>query len=1076
MTGIVRDQAGAPVPGATVTVTNRETGRQRIVATTPEGVYTAPGLLPGTYRIEVQLAGFKPLRREGVQAATGQTIRLDFELSVGDVREQVTVRDDAPLLRAESASLGAVIGNGQVVQLPLNGRSFITLATLAPGVALPAGTQLPRINGGRPRTNEYLYDGISVLQPEPGQVAYFPVIDAIQEFKIESNSPPAEFGRFNGGVVNLTTRSGGNAFHGNAFEFLRHEALNGTNFFQTALQTKPDYRRNQFGGTLGGPLVRDHTFFFVDYQGQRQTIGRTATSTVPTMLQRQGIFTEAIAGRVPAIYDPATTAGDSRSPFPGNVIPLGRMDPVAISLLQRYPLPTSSGTANNYSRTLGEVDNQDQWDVRLDQRLASDRDAIFGRLTHFREGFIPVAPLPEGSGVTSGTLGPQNTTAWSFASAYQHTFSNTMLNEVRMGQTSRTVGRTAAQLTTSAGNALNIPGIPATAKFPNTLPTFQIAGYQQLGSPMNTASDFHTSVTQVADSLSWVKGRHSVKMGLDWRWERLDVVQPPYPTGLFSFSNLFTDLPTNSAGTGTPLASFLLGQVQTFSIDLQHSQIQERARFQEYFIQDDWKISDRLTVNPGLRYTLNFPSTEINGQTAVFNLQTQQLEYPGDQPVRPLKKDNFGPRFGAVYRLTDKTVLSAGYGLVWIEMAGITTPFTTPTFPFLQTVTERTLDNITPAFLLQDGPRVAPISPTATAGLGQGVFSVNAGLGSGYVQQWNVSVQRELSSNTTFEVAYVGSNITNVGLPDSNQNQLTASQLAIGAPLQQRVPNPFFGVIPRSSSLGDPTITQAQLLKPFPEYTTVSLYRNNVGTTRYDGLELSVRQRLSHGLQYSAAYTYSKLMDDASSVFDASILTGPVANFPVADSFTRSLERDDSNGDIPHVFVSSILWDLPFGAGRAHEPHGVVGAIVNDWQVVGLVTLQSGIPVAVTQTTNFNAFAGFGTQRPDLVGDPTLPADQRTAAHWFNTAAFSTAPIFTIGTSSRNPVRGPAYRDVDLSFIRRVAVTSGRSLEFRAEIFNLLNTVNLTPPASWVLGAANFGTVTTALDPRVVQLAIKYNF
>jgi hypothetical protein len=1076
ITGVVRDQAGAAVPGATVTVTNTQTNRQRIVATTSDGVYAAPGLLPGAYRVDVGLNGFKPLRREGIQAATGQTIRLDLELSVGDVREQVRVKGDAPLLRAESPSLGAVIDNAQVVQLPLNGRSFITLATLAPGVALPPGTQLPRINGGRPRTNEYLYDGISVLQPEPGQVAYFPIIDAIQEFKIESNSPPAEFGRFNGGVINLTTKSGGNALHGNAFEFFRNEALNGTNFFQTALQTKPDYRRNQFGATFGGPLVKDHTFFFVDYQGQRQTIGRTVTSTVPTLLQRQGVFTEAIAGKVPVIYDPATTVGNRRSPFPGNVIPTGRMDPVAAALLQRYPLPTSSGTANNYSKTLGEVDNQDQWDVRLDHRFPSNRDSVFGRLTYFRDGFVPVTPLPEGSGVTSGTLGPQDTTAWSFASNYQHTFSNTMLNEIRIGQTSRTVGRTAARLTTAAGNALNIPGIPSTAAFPNTLPTFQIAGYTQLGSPMNTASDFHTSVTQVADSLSWVKGRHSLKMGLDWRWERLNVVQPPYPTGLFSFSNLFTDLPTNSANTGTPLASFLLGQVQTFSIDLQNSQIQERARFQEYFIQDDWKISDRLTVNPGLRYTLNFPSTEINGQTAVFDLQTQQLEYPGDQPVRPLKKNNFGPRLGAVSRLTDKTIVSSGYGLVWIEMAGITTPFTTPTFPFLQTVTQRTLDNITPAFVLQGGPSVAPISPTPTAGLGQGVFSVNAGLGSGYVQQWNVSVQRELSPNTTFEVAYVGSKITNAGLPDSNQNQLTASQLAIGAPLQQRVTNPFFGIIPRSSSLGDPTITRAQLLKPFREYTTVSLYRNNVGATRYDGLELSVRQRLSRGLQYSAAYTYSKLMDDASSVFDASILTGPIANFPVADSFNRSLERDYSNGDIPHVFVSSILWDLPYGAGRPHEPGGVVGAIVRDWSIVGLVTLQSGIPVAVTQTTNFNAFAGFGTQRPNLVGDPMLPADQRTFSRWFNTAAFSTAPIFTIGTASRNPVRGPSYRNVDLSFIRRVPVASGQSLEFRAEIFNLLNTVNLSAPASWILGAANFGTIISALDPRVVQLAIKYNF
>ena len=515
--------------------------------------------------------------------------------------------------------------------------------------------------------------------------------------------------------------------------------------------------------------------------------------------------------------------------------------------------------------------------------------------------------------------------------------------------------------------------------------------------------------------------------------------------------------------------------MQTFSIDLQSSPIQERAHFQEYFIQDDWKVSDRLTLNPGLRYTLNFPSTEINGQTAVFNLQTQQLEYPGTNPVRPLKKNNFGPRFGAVYRLTDKTIVSAGYGMIWIEMAGITTPFTTPTFPFLQTVSQRALDTISPAFVLRNGPSVAPIAPTANAGLGQGVFAVDGTLGSGYVQQWNVSLQRELTTNTTVEVSYIGSNITHVGIPDSNVNQLSVSQLAQGSSLLTRVANPYFGLIPRSSSLGDPTIPLAQLLKPYPQYTTVSLYRNNVGTTRYQGLGLGLRQRFAHGLSYSIAYTRSKLLDDASSVFDASILTGPIANYPVADSFNRSLERDYSTGDIPHVFVSSIVWDLPMGAGRAWQPHGVFGAVVNDWTITSLIALESGVPVAVTQTTNNNAFAGFGVQRPNLVGDPTLAVDQRTLGQWFNTAAFAAAPQFTVGSASRNPVRGPSYRDVDLALIRRVPLHAGASIEVRAEVFNLLNTPNLGAPNA-VQGAANFGTITTALDPRVGQLALKLLF
>jgi hypothetical protein len=390
-------------------------------------------------------------------------------------------------------------------------------------------------------------------------------------------------------------------------------------------------------------------------------------------------------------------------------------------------------------------------------------------------------------------------------------------------------------------------------------------------------------------------------------------------------------------------------------------------------------------------------------------------------------------------------------------------------------VGQRSLDSISPAFVLQKGPSVAPIGPTPDAGLGQGVFSVNAGLGSGYAQQWNVSVQRELTPNLTVEAAYVGSKITNVGIPDSNLNQLTAEQLAVGAPLLQTVPNPFFGTIPRSSTLGDPTISVAQLEKPFPRYTTVSLYRNNVGTTRYDGFELGLRRRLADGLFFSVAYTRSKLVDDASSVFDASILTGPVANFQIADSHDLSRERDYSTGDIPHVFVSSAVWDLPFGTGRAHPLSGWLGAIANDWTTTGFLTLQSGLPVAITQVTNFNAFAGFGTQRPNLVGDPQLPSDQRTTAHWFDTSAFAVAPQFTLGTASRNPVRGPAYKNLDLAFIRSVHMPGPAVLQLRLEIFNVLNNVQFGAPGA-VAGSAAFGTITTALDPRVAQLAVKVQF
>jgi Carboxypeptidase regulatory-like domain len=1079
VTGAVADASGGALPGATVTITADATRFSRVTATAGDGSYLVTGLAPGTYAVDVTLPGFRPLRRQGVRVATGESIRLDLRLTVGGVAEEVTVVADAPVLRSGTASLGQVIDHEKVVLLPLNGRSFIALAGLAPGVALPPGSLLPRISGGRPRTNEYLFDGISVLQPEPGQVAFFPIIDAIQEFKVETNSPPAEFGRFNGGVVNLTTKSGSNAFHGTGFEFLRNEYLNARNVLASANPVRPKYRRNQFGGVLGGPIRRDRTFFFVDYQGQRQTRALPVTSVVPTLLQRRGIFTEPIGGRVPVIYDPATTVGAVRTAFPGHTIPMDRWDPVARALLDRYPLPTSSGTANNYRRTGDQTVTQDQFDIRLDHRLAGNRDQMFGRLTGFKEDFMPVTPLSDGSGETSGTPGPQTTAAWSFASNYQRTLSSRLFNELRVGDTRRHVERSAAQLASSASSSLHLPGIPSDARFPNTLPTFLIAGYQQLGSTQSTATDFGTSVTEVADSLSWAKGRHALKFGADLRWERLNVIQPSYPTGAFTFSSLFTDLPT-VPDTGTPLASFLLGQVQEFQIDLQQDPIRNRAHFQEYFAQDDWKLSDRITLNAGVRYTLNFPSTEASNQAAVFNLTTEQLEYLGRDgrpaAARRLHKDNFGPRLGVVGQLSDAMVARVGYGLVWIEMAGITTPFTTPVFPFLQTVTQRTLDNITPAFVLAGGPTVAPIPHTADAGLGQGVFAVDSHLGSGYVQQWNASFQRELTSNVSLEATYIGSKITRVGLPDANLNQLSVDQLAIGPALMERVPNPYFGRIPRSSSLGDPTISVAQLLKPYPEFTSVSLYRNNVGTTIYHGVTAKVEQRFSRGLSYLVSYTRSRLLDDASAVFDASILTGPVArNDHPADTYNRKLERDYSTGDIPHVFAASAVWSLPFGVGRAHHPGGIAGAIVNDWTLTGVLSLQSGTPIPVTQATNNNAFAGFGVQRPNVSGDPALPSGERTVSRWFNTSAFSAAPVLTLGNASRNPIRGPGYRDLDLAFIRRVPVTASTSVELRLEAFDVANWPFLGPP-NGSFGSPAFGTITTAGDPRVVQLALKLSF
>ena len=1101
LVGEVRDQNGALVPSVKVTLTEVATS-QLISREARDGSYTITNLKPGVYNIAVEAGGFKQSIREGVRLATGERVRLDFVLEPGNITDMVTIVADASLLRSESGGLGQVVSNRKIVDIPLNGRNFLSLVSLSAGVAQPppttAGPSFPRINGGRPRTNEYLFDGVSVLQPEPGQVAFFPIVEAIQEFKVEVNSPPAEFGRFNGGVVNLTTKSGTNDFHGSAFDFLRNEVLNARNLFAPATganPNKPVFRRNQFGFVAGGPLIKDKTFFFGDYQGTRQLIARVRISTVPTLAQRQGDFSSnlsallfrqpdgsigtnvtatpvnvldtngnTIQARVGQIFRPS----DHRA-YAGNLIPTNTFDPVAASLLQRYPLPTAGGAANNFTRIANESTEQDQFDVRLDHRF-SNKDQVYGRFSFAKDITSPVTPLPDGSGnITTGVTGLTNTTAQSVATNYVHVFDSRTVNELRVGYTWRSIDRQATQLDSTPSQSLQLPGIPTNGAFQNTLPTFTISGLQQLGPSANTASDFRTDVTQIFNAISRQYGRHSLKAGLDFRWSRLDVIQPPSPTGNFSFSTLFTNsqaVPVVGSAlsslTGNPLASFLLGQVQTFSIDIQQNVLRPRAHTQEYFVQDDFKMSSRLTVNAGLRYTLNFPSTDADNQGAVFNLQTEQLDYLGQDgfssSARRLHKLDLGPRLGIAFRVNEKTVVRSGYALIWIEQAGITTPFTTPQFPFIQTVSQRTLDNITPAFVLATGPSVSAIPLTPDAGLGQGVFAVDADLGSGYAQQWNIAVQRELLKNLVVEVAYAGSKITHVGIPDTNINQLSASQLALGPALLQRVPNPFFGQIPRSSSLGDPTIPLAQLLKPFPRFTNVAFYRNNVGNTNYNALQAKLEQRLSRGLSFLVSYTRSKLIDEASSVFDASILTGPIANFPVADSFNRHLERDVSTGDIPHSLVASFTYEM-FGG----------------FELAGVLTLQSGIPLAVTQATNFNAFAGFGTQRPNRVADPNLPSSQPTTARFFNTAAFVVAPQFTIGNSSRNPVLGPGYRNFDLALIKRTSFGEWRNLELRAEVFNLTNTPPLGSPNT-VLASPGFGSITSAGDPRVIQFGVKLNF
>ena len=1078
------DPTGLAIQDTGIELSHTGTGWKSSTKSAVDGSWQFLAVSAGTYRLNLSKDGFVPLIRDGIVIRTGDRLTLDLDLKLGEASQTVQVTAEAPLLQAAKGSVSFVVDRRRVITLPLDGRNYVPLIALAPGVNLPPCSLLPRINGSRPRVSEYIYDGISVLQPEPGQVAYYPVIDAIDEFRVETNSYSAEYGRSNGGVIMVNQKSGNNQLHGTLFEFFRHEKLNARNLFASS-GPKPNFRRNQFGFILGGPVQKNRTFFFLDWQATRLSTGVVRTSTVPTTNQQRGVFPS-------AIFDPATTrrtdAGYLRDPFPANTIPAVRFDPAALAVVNRYVAPnvfTTTGAevvANNYRRVANDTTTADQFDGRLD-RYWGTRHRVFGRYSFLRDDSRPSTPLPDGSGsLTTGVIGNTLTRADSIAAEHTWTVSPATANQLRFGYTRRKFDRQSLRLGESQDRMSKIPNIPATS-FDDVLPTYDVVGIQQLGPPSSGNSRFATSVTQLIDNFSMARGGHSLKAGMDLRWETLDVLQPPSPTGNFQFTNIFTGGLTPAgtvvAGTGNSFASFLLGQVGRFSIDSQPETLQPRARIAEFYLQDDWRVSRRLTLNLGVRYTLNFPSTVIDDRGSVFNLATQKLDFPGangfPRTARNLEKANFAPRVGVAFKLSESLVLRSGYGMTWTEQAGITTPFTTPLFPFIQTLGQQSLDNIAPAFTLSRGPTVTLQTPNPDSGLGQGVFGVQRDNGSGYAQQWNVMLQQTFGEHWSVEAGYLGSKLTRLGVPDVNLNQLTVEQLGLGSSLTQQVGNPFFGEIPPNTSLGTPTIARGQLLRPYPKFTTVALYRNNVGHSTYHSFQARIEKRFSRGMTFTAAYTFSRLIDDAGAVFDSAILTGPVANFQAADSYNKRLEKDVSTGNVPHIVSSGFVYELPFGRGRKLALTGWRDAVAGGWQLSGIARFQSGSPIAVTQATNLNAFAGFGIQRPNRVADPTLPAESRSTGRWFQTTAFTQAPQFTIGNSSRNPVVGPGYRTLDLMVGKTFFLGERWRAEFRAESFNTTNTPPLGNP-NGSFGAVAFGTIATALDPRVFELVLKVHF
>jgi hypothetical protein len=1040
--GKVLDPAGLAIRGAKATIQQPETGAQTEETTDEHGEFHFIGLAANQYQLSVEHQGFQTYKLTGIVLRIGDQTALTVHLEIGQPSQEVKVSGQVSLLETATGSVSYHVDRQEVETFPLDGRNFIPLVALSPGVALPGGgSLLPRINGSRPRTNEYLYDGISVLQPEPGQVAFYPIIDAMEEFKLNINAYSPEYGRSNGGTVMVIGKSGQNDFHGTVFEFLRNEDLNARNYFAPA-GAKPDFRRNQYGFTIGGPIRKNKTFFFADWQGTRLRTGITRQSVVPTVAQRNGVFST-------AIYDPSTAP---RTPFPANTIPTSRFDPIAAQVLQHYPLPNALG-ANNYTRTAVEPDSQDQFDGRIDQ-IFNSKHRAFARYSYLRDDDNPVTFLPDGSGsLTSGVIGHAITRGDGIASEYDWTVSPTMLNQARFGYTRRAVNQSSLQ-----DGGITVPDAPVST-FPSTLPIFTVTGYQQIGPTTAANSNFSTSVTEYLDTFSIVHGHHTFKFGTDIRREALDIVNPSNPTGAYAFTTTGTN--ASVGGGGNALASLLLGQVNSYSVDIQNKALRERAHIAEFFAGDEWKVNDRLTLDIGTRYTLNFPSTEASNQGAVFNLNTQQLDFP--HTARNLECCDFGPRAGLAYRIRDSWMIRSGYGLVWFEQTGITTPFTLPQFPFVQTLGQQSLDNINPAFVLSKGPAVQVTTPNPNSGLGQGVFGTDRNVGSGYSQQWNFTVQKTFGKDFNFEAGYLGSKNTHLGLPESNLNQVPAADLAMGAALTAKVANPFYGQIPTSSSLGQPTITAQQLLRAYPKFTTVALFRDNVGDSEYEALQLKLEKRLSHGLTMTFVYTFSKLIDDASTYFSQTIFTGPtLTTIGAADAFNRKLERDVSSGDIPRVFSAGWVYQVP----RWRK--------ISGWEVAGLVRVQSGDAVPVTSATNNLSAFGYAVQRPNRISNPNTFSN-RSASEWFNVAAFTSAGLYGIGNSSRNPVRGPGLQNADVMIGNNFRLTERFSLEVRAEAFNVSNTPPLNDP-NGSFGSAAFGTITSAGNPRDFEFAMKLHF
>jgi len=1056
ISGVVSDASGAVVPGAKVTITGVDTGLQTALVTNAAGFYAAPALRPGLYRVSAAASGFRAETRTGIELRVQERLELDFRLEVGATATEVTITSAAPLLESETSSVGQVIPERTINDLPLNGRTFIQLATLVAG-ALPSNRTAERdnfvANGARPIQNSYLLDGVEnknrilgfdrssaqIIQPVPG---------SIQEFKVQLSTFSAEFGQAAGGVVNVTMKSGANDLHGSLFEFFRNSKLDALPYFQPAGGGRPAFLQNQFGATLGGPIRKNRAFYFGSWQSSREVNAAPQIGSVPEPALRGGNFGAA------RIFDPATTrpnpagSGFVRDPFPGSAVAANRWDTVATRLAALFPPANLPGVVRNYFYNPKERVNSDQFNIRVDHRFR-DRDSIFGRVSWGGSRNTLPTTLPE----PANDFSVAEPTAQSLAISETHTLSSSMINEFRFGFV-----RTRLQQQISAPRRFDEFGIKGAVNDPfiRGLPQFAVQGWSSLGTtgpgtlPIETTGSSNLPidkigrVAQFIDNMTWIHNRHEVKFGADVQQVNMYGYATNAARPTFNFNGVYTQNPQARAGTGHAYADFLLGQSNNATVAT--PTVNEiRQHIVQGYLQDDWKVTTRLTLNAGLRYELAWPFYDLDDKYTNFILDSGPLygtflearnaaQAGRGRALAGTDFNNFAPRIGLAFQAARRTVVRSAFGVFYgrDENIGVGRRLTNNPPHFIQR--QFISDQVTPNIVLASGFPADALDPKLVVNPVANSFPNDSPLP--YVLQWNLNVQQELPGQLLFQIGYTGSGAHKLYFP-----------------LNVNTPPPGAGNI--------------DARRPIRGVAGVFLYAPLFNSS-YHALLGKVERRFSKGFSVLASYTWGHSIDGGASNNDQAD-PGP------QDPRNLKIHRGNSNFDIRHRFVLSGVWELPFGRGRAYlAGNPVLGALAGGWQLSGITSAQTGLPQSAT--LNFDPTNSGVTARPHRIRDGALPSGQRDPARWFDLEAFVPPPALVYGTSGRNILRAPGRVNSDVGVARRFALTEGARLEFRGEFFNLFNTPQFGLPGM-VIGTPQAGIIPNVVTPeRQIQLALRLSW